>query len=156
MKQKDKSLLGNAVLAIAIVAVAAGLSYLWNDTTSQWYTFLKKPAFQPPDQVFFLVWIVLYLLVAIDLFLLLRIQAGARILYPLVLMLVLGALWNFAFFGKENAAAGVIILAFAVTVNIYTIWQSYRIKPLYGLLLLPLLLWQTYALVLNYVIYMIN
>ncbi len=145
-----------AVWAIAWVAAAALLSYLWNDTQSQWYLSLAKPVFQPPGFVFAIVWSVLYLLIAADLFLLFRTQSGARIIYPLILTLFLGALWNYAFFAKQNASAGVLILALAVASCIYTVWQAYRKKPLYGWLLLPYLLWQAYALVLNYTIYMIN
>ena len=99
---------------------------------------------------------ILYALIAADLFLLFRAGGSARIIYPLILTLFLGALWNYAFFAKENASAGVLILALAVASCIYTVWQAYRKRPLYGWLLLPWLLWQSYALVLNYTIYMIN
>ncbi len=145
-----------AVWAVAWVAVAALLSYLWNDTQSQWYMSLVKPAFQPPGFVFAIAWSILYALIAADLFLLFRAGGSSRIIYPLILTLFLGALWNYAFFAKENASAGVLILALAVASCIYTVWQAYRKRPLYGWLLLPWLLWQSYALVLNYTIYMIN
>lgn len=156
MKANIKQNIKYVVWAVAWVAAAALLSYLWNDTQSQWYTSLIKPAFQPPGFVFAVVWSILYALIAVDLFLLLRTRASERILYPLILTLFLGALWNYAFFAKQNASAGVLILALAVASCIYTVWQAYRKKPLYGWLLLPWLLWQSYALVLNYTIYMIN
>lgn len=155
-KKNWKRVAWHAATAVAAVAIAGGLSYLWNDTQSQWYLSLKKPTFYPPDQAFAIVWGILYVLIAIDLFLLLEAGAGPRTYYPLVLTLMLGALWNFAFFGQQNAAAGVIVLAVAIAACMYTILQSYRIKPLYGLLLLPWLLWQAFALVLNYAIYMVN
>lgn len=154
MKHKQTWL--HAILAIAIVGGFAGLSYLWNDAAGSWYMLLKKPVFQPPDQIFPYVWGALYLLTAGALFMLFRAGAGARAIYPLVLTLALGALWNYAFFGRQNPAAGVAVLALTVAANIYAVWQSYRIKPLYGFLILPLLIWQTYALVLNYTIYMMN
>ena len=146
MKHKKTWL--QAVLAIAIVGGLAGLSYLWNDAEGSWYMMLKKPVFQPPDRIFPFVWGALFMLF--------HAGAGARVLYPLVLTLALGALWNYAFFGRQNPTAGVAVLALTVSANIYAVWQSYRIKPLYGFLILPLLIWQTFALVLNYTIYMIN
>lgn len=155
-KKNWKRAAWHAAFAIAAVAIAGGLSYLWNDAQSPWYLSLKKPAFTPPDLVFGIAWSVLYVLIAVDLFLLLEAGAGPRTVYPLVLTLMLGALWNFAFFGRQNAAAGVIVLAIETATCMYTILQSYRSKPLYGLLLLPWLLWQAFALVLNYAIYMVN
>ena len=76
MKANIKRNIMYAVWAVAWVAVAALLSYLWNDTQSQWYMSLVKPAFQPPGFVFAIAWSILYALIAADLFLLFR---GRRI-----------------------------------------------------------------------------
>ena len=156
MKTSTKKQIGYAMISLGIVGLAALISYLWNDAQGEWYASLIKPSFQPPDFLFGIVWGILYVLVAIDLFLLLREGDTAKIIYPLTLTLFLGALWNYAFFEKQNLAAGVAVLALAVASCIYTTWQADRKKPLYGWLLLPWLLWQSFALVLNYTTYMIN
>lgn len=101
MKANIKRNIMYAVWAVAWVAVAALLSYLWNDTQSQWYMSLVKPAFQPPGFVFAIAWSILYALIAADLFLLFRAGGSARIIYPLILTLFLGALWNYAFLPRK-------------------------------------------------------
>lgn len=82
MKANIKRNVMYAVWAVAWVAVAALLSYLWNDTQSQWYMSLVKPAFQPPGFVFAIAWSILYALIAADLFLLFRAGGSSRIIYP--------------------------------------------------------------------------
>lgn len=41
---------------VAVVVTYALLSSVWTDTSSEWYATLEKPAFQPPDVVFGIIW----------------------------------------------------------------------------------------------------
>jgi len=147
--------IAGAVLAVAAVAV---LGSLFTDTRSEWYQALVKPAFQPSGMVFPIVWIVLYVLIALSLMRLLAPDGsdkkGTWILYAVNGLL--NVLWTFVFFQMQfSALAFVVLLALAVetVILLRAVWQK---DALAGWLLVPYLIWLAFATILNYVIIMMN
>jgi translocator protein len=83
--------------------------------------------------------------------------AGAK--WPLALFavqLVFNALWSILFFGQHRiglALADIILLWCAILLTLLFFW---RVSALAGTLMLPYLLWVTYASALNYTIWKLN
>lgn len=125
-----------------------------------WYRTLKKPPFNPPDAVFGPVWSVLYLLMGVAAYLVER-EGGdggrtsaARAFNGV--QLGLNALWSLLFFGRRSPLAGMIEIGFLWVAILLTIVAYWRISRLAALLLVPYLLWTTFATALNVAIWRRN
>ncbi|MGC4042700.1 MAG: TspO/MBR family protein [Armatimonas sp.] len=128
-------------------------------STRDWYATLVKPAWSPPAWVFGPVWTTLYALMAVAAWLVWqrggwRAQGTALGLF--VAQWVLNALWTPLFFGLHNAG-----LAFAEITGLWvtlaaTLLTFWRVRKLAGILLLPYLLWVSFAAMLNFSIWQLN
>lgn len=147
------------IVFFAICLGAGGLgSFFTANSVRHWYPELRKPAGTPPSWVFGPVWTTLYVLMAISAWLVWReFGLGAR---PALLIffgqLALNAAWSGIFFGLrmlEIAFLQIVILWFAIC---FTIFVFYLLVPLSAWLLIPYLLWVTYAAYLNWGIWRLN
>jgi len=129
-----------------------------------WYASLNKPFFNPPSWVFAPAWIILYVMMGIAAFLVWKKAAGfgwkdnqiavALIIFDIQLMLNL--LWSVLFFGWQSpffAFLEIILLWFAILV---TILKFKKIEKRAAYLMIPYLLWVSFAAVLNYSIMVLN
>lgn len=125
-----------------------------------WYRELKKPPFNPPDRVFGPVWSVLYVLMGVAAYIVDRDGDGgswtatARAFNGV--QLGLNALWSVLFFGRRSPLAGMIEIVFLWVAILLTILTYWRISRPAALLLLPYLLWTTFAALLNVAIWQRN
>lgn len=121
-----------------------------------WYQTLKKPFFNPPDWTFSLVWVTLFLLMGVSLFFVWRkgMNGESRVIF--ITQLILNTLWSIFFFGLKSPGLAFIELVFLWFAILCTIISFYRISKIAGLLLLPYIIWVTFAGVLNYFIWMMN
>jgi tryptophan-rich sensory protein len=124
-----------------------------------WYLTIQKPAWTPPSWLFGPVWAILYTMMAVAGWLVWRRHGTTRRLAALcvfALQLFLNALWSPLFFGLHRidlAALDIIALWLAILV---TIVLFVRVRPLAGWLLVPYLLWCSYAAALNVAIWRLN
>lgn len=125
-----------------------------------WYAGLEKPTFSPPNWVFAPVWTTLYALMGIAAFLIWRqrrVVTGAPDALALFgLQLVLNAVWSPVFFGAQSPLGGLVIIIALWLALLATIVAFWRIIPAAGALLVPYLLWVSFATVLNYAIWQLN
>lgn len=151
------------VLAVSLLAcLSAGFvgSFFTVPAIASWYGGINTPAFSPPNWVFAPVWTVLYVLMGLSLYLVARNGIKRKELGVAVVVfafqLSLNVLWSLVFFGMKN-----IFLAF---VEIIALWLSIlativlfnRESRVAAILLLPYLLWVSFAAFLNYSIWMLN
>jgi tryptophan-rich sensory protein len=124
-----------------------------------WYEQLLKPPWTPPNWLFPPVWTILYALLAVAAWLVWKTAgfAGARLPLGLFfIQLLLNGVWSWLFFGLHAiglALADIIVLWFAILATLVAFWRQ---RPLTGLLLLPYLIWVSFAVALNYSIWQIN
>lgn len=125
-----------------------------------WYSSLQKPDFTPPDWLFAPVWITLYTLMGISAYLVWNKgfeNKNIKIsLFIFAVQLLLNALWSFLFFGLHSplyAFIEIIILWIAIAI---VILYFLKISLPSGFLLLPYLLWVSFAVVLNFYIMKLN
>lgn len=125
-----------------------------------WYQTLHKPSFSPPDWIFGPVWVTLYLLMGISLFLVWR-RAGQAprawgSMIPFFAQLGLNAFWSIAFFGLRSPLFGLVIILLLWFAIVWTLKKFYQISARGALLLLPYLLWVSFAVVLNIFLWVLN
>jgi len=147
-------LVGWLVLCFSVAAVG-GIA----TDTGAWYQALTRPAWNPPGWVFGPVWTLLYTLMAIAAWGIWK-EAGFRKQgVPLALFgmqLALNGLWSWLFFGWQLpgwAFAEILVLWTTIAA---TLLAFYRIKAWAGYLLVPYLLWVSYAAALNGWIWWMN
>lgn len=149
------------IFSIAIVFIAGRIGTVF--TMSQipnWYAFLIKPSWAPPNWLFGPIWTVIYVLMGVALFLVWREgvnREDVRIaLVVFAAQLILNVLWSVIFFGFHSLLGGlltVIILWITILANIIVF---YRVSKPAGLLLVPYIVWVSIASYLNYSVYLLN
>ena len=150
----------SAIIIFAIVFGAAGIgAALGGAMTGPWYQELNKPAFSPPSWVFGPVWTVLYATMALAAWLIWIRRPVASVALPLALFgvqLFFNMIWSGLFFRLHliGAAAADIVLIWLATAA--TIAAFLRVSRPAGLILLPYLVWLTFAGVLNFSIWRLN
>ena len=149
------------IISILICQLAGFLGSLFTTPSiPTWYASLEKPSFNPPNWLFSPVWITLFVLMGISLYLLLeksfREQKVKKALIFFAIQLVLNVFWSILFFGLKSplfAFFEIIILWVAISL---TIIQSFKISKIASFLLLPYILWVSFAAILNYFLWNLN
>ncbi|MFP4424800.1 MAG: TspO/MBR family protein [Candidatus Woesearchaeota archaeon] len=147
------------LIASIIICQLAGIigSVFTISSVSTWYVTLNKPFFNPPGWIFGPVWTILYLLMGISLYLVWTNKDRTRkALAIFATQLVLNSLWSILFFGLQSpflAAMEIIVLWGAILLSIA---YFYRISRPAAYLLIPYILWVTFAAVLNLSIFLLN
>jgi tryptophan-rich sensory protein len=148
-------LIGWLIISFLAASIGAAASI----DASSFYGELVRPGWAPPSVVFGPVWTILYVLMGIAAWLVWRAQGFRAARMPLILFLVqlaINALWSWLFFGWHLgvlAFADVLLLWWLIVTTIILFW---RIRPLAGVLLIPYLLWVSFASALCYSIWKLN
>jgi translocator protein len=142
--------------AVLLCEVAGGIgSTLTRNGLRAWYPKLQKPSFTPPDWVFGPVWTLLYAMMGVSLYLISQ-QRGedsgevrsARILFWVQLML--NVLWSYVFFGRRSPGWALVEIGFLWIAIAATTRSFWKVSRTAALLLLPYILWVSFAVLLNY------
>ena len=149
------------LLASIVIAQAAGSigAIFTVSNMGSWYSTLAKPEWNPPSWVFGPVWTSLYIMMGIAAFLIWKKREliGARIALRFYLVqLALNTLWSVLFFGVQNpglAFAEIIVLLLMI---IYTSYLFWKVNKSAALLMIPYILWVSFAGILNYTIWQLN
>lgn len=144
---------------LVISFIAAGIGAAASVQASSFYAELVRPSWAPPSAVFGPVWTVLYALMGIAAWLVWRAKGFRAARASLVLFLVqlaVNALWSWLFFGWHLGApafADILLLWLLIVTTLALFW---RVQLLAGVLLIPYLLWVTFASVLCYSVWQLN
>jgi benzodiazapine receptor len=155
-KQKQiLGLVGWLVVSFAASAVGAVASI----KAKSFYSQLIQPNWAPPSGIFGPVWTVLYTLMGIAAWLVWRsggFRPNRQALTLFLLQLAFNALWSWLFFAwylGALALADIVMLWILIVATIVSFW---RVRPFAGGLLIPYLLWVSFASVLNYSLWQLN
>ena len=147
------------VFLFIVLGTGSLASFLTARGVREWYPNLRKPPGTPPSWVFGPVWTTLYVLMAISAWLIWRNYGWAGGRSALVLFfgqLAFNAAWSGIFFGARLpglAFAEIVTLWLAILFNLLVF---YWLLPIAAYLLLPYLVWVTYASYLNAGIWRLN
>ena len=143
----------------AISFVAAAIGSIASLHAGEFYAHLVRPVWAPPGWLFGPVWTVLYALMAIAAWLVWRTnrsQATQCALRLFLIQLALNALWSWLFFSWHLGAFAFMDILILWAMIIGTLIAFRRIRPLAGALLLPYLMWVSFAVGLNYAVWQLN
>ena len=125
-----------------------------------WYATIEKPSFTPPNWLFAPVWTTLFVLMGISAFLVWRKGLGdkrAKIALSIfAAQLVFNIFWSVAFFGLRSPLAGLIVIIILLAAILLTIIEFVKVSVVAGILLIPYILWVSFAAVLNTSIFTLN
>lgn len=125
-----------------------------------WYQTLQKPFFSPPNWVFALVWTLLYLMMGIATYLVWNkgiADKKVRIaLLYFVIQLAFNFLWSYLFFGLRKPLLAFFDIALLWLAIVMTMSSFYKLSKPSLYLLLPYLLWVSFAALLNLSIIILN
>lgn len=155
-KQKQFfGLIGWLLISFAASAVGAVASI----QAQSFYGELTQPSWAPPGWVFGPVWTTLFALMGVAAWLVWR-EGGFRknktSLSLFLVQLVVNALWSWLFFAWHLGAYALIDLIVLWLLIIATLVAFWRVKALAGVLLVPYLLWVSFAGFLNYAVWQLN
>lgn len=149
------------ILAIAFSELAGILgSFFTIPAISGWYQELIKPEFSPPNSVFAPVWTILFLMMGIASFLVWQ-KGFNKKNVKVALIVFLGQLalnifWSIVFFGWRNPGGAFIEIVFLWLAIAATIFYFARVSRASAWLLLPYIIWVSFAGYLNFQIWMLN
>ncbi|MCB0763266.1 MAG: TspO/MBR family protein [Flavobacteriales bacterium] len=150
------------ILITTVITVALG-SLVGLATAAEidgWYATLNKPSFNPPNWIFGPVWTVLYILMGI--------AAGGiwgagvqgntkgKALWTYAIQLALNLIWSVLFFNLHAPALALVDILLLLPAIGWCMYRFRRIRPWTAYLLLPYLLWVSFATVLNAAIVTLN
>ncbi|WP_373553778.1 TspO/MBR family protein [Haliscomenobacter sp.] len=147
-----------AILACEAIGFTSGL--IGSAAMNTWFDNLQKPSWNPPGYLFAPVWTLLYALMGIAFWLIWKNEipaANKRSAYvAFALQLFLNFWWSIIFFRFQSPFFALIEILLLLLAIILTIFQFSKISKTAGWLLVPYLLWVSFASVLNYTIWSLN
>lgn len=152
------------LIALIIPQLAGGLGALFTTPSirSGWYANLAKAPLNPPSYVFGRVWTLLFILMGLALFLIWKgnfpkqHQEKKNALKLFFAQLLLNTLWSVLFFGLKNPTTALVEIIILWGFILATIFAFYKLSKLAAWLLIPYLLWVSFASYLNASIVFLN
>ncbi len=146
--------------SIVICQMAGVIGLLGSGDVRSYYQKLEKPPFAPPPSIFGPAWILLYSLMGVSAYLVLRRRTAggmrAQAASVFSLQLALNAAWTPVFFGLKQPGWAFVVIAslfMAIAATLIVFWP---ISVVAALLLVPYLLWVAFAGALNFEIWRRN
>lgn len=129
-------------------------------SVNTWYTTLNKPFFTPPNWLFAPVWTLLYILMGVAAGLVWSrgyhhkwVKTG---MYHFIFQLLLNVFWSLVFFGIKEIFAALLIITGLLVLLFFTYKWFKVVNNLAAYLLVPYILWVSYATALNFGIWWLN
>ena len=149
------------IIAVLLpLSVGAVSGYFTASSVKTWFVSLNKPSFNPPGALFAPVWTTLYIMMGIA-FYLIWVKAAkgtqrSRAMLMYFVQLLLNFCWSFLFFYQQRPDLALIEIGVLWASIVATLLLFYRISKPAGWLLVPYLLWVSFATVLNFAIWQLN
>ena len=159
MTRNVKNALGLTVALLACYGAAAVGGLFTSGSVRHWYPTLATPSWNPPAWVFGPVWTVLYGMMAVSVWLVWLKPRRPHAVAPIALFalqLAFNAAWSPLFFGLHRVGLAFADIVLLWTVLVVTVQVFLKQRLAAGLLLVPYLLWVSFAAVLNFAIWRLN
>lgn len=149
------------VISLVLPQIAAVSGALFTVTgEGSWYRQINKPSWNPPGWVFGPVWTTLYILMGIAFYLVWKSNAPASVKKPAMTLwgvqLVLNFFWTLIFFGAQEPGWALVEIIGLWIFILLTILAFARINKTAAILMVPYILWVSFAAVLTGTIWQLN
>ncbi len=151
---------GRLSISIIIPLVAAFLgSFFTSPAVKTWYLIINKPSWNPPSWLFAPVWTTLFILMGVALYLVWSAKMSNKVrcaMKTFAVQLILNILWSVFFFGMRNfwLAFGEIVFLW-VAIGL-TIVDFSKVNKTAAWLLVPYIMWVSFASYLNFTVAGLN
>ncbi len=124
------------------------------------YTDLVRPSFAPPGWLFGVVWPILYILMGIAAYRIAMYEKDGvntkNAYFTYLIQLGLNFLWPIVFFNLKLYGVAFILIVILLVLIIITTIKFFKVDKVAGILMIPYILWVTFASVLNFFIWLLN
>ena len=149
------------ILSLIIpVLTGAVASFFTNAGVKTWYAVANKPSFNPPNWIFAPVWTTLYIMMGIALYLVWKKEGPEpqrkTALWWFAIQMFLNFWWSFIFFYAQQPGWALVEIVALWLAILGTIISFGKISTTAAWLLVPYLLWVSFASVLNFYIWKLN
>ena len=122
-----------------------------------WYSQLVKSNYNPPDWIFAPVWTTLYLMMTLAIWFFWHTKnRDINTVYIYLIHIVFNTTWSIVFFGLHKIFLALVVLLILIFLIIILILRFKRVNLVSYYLMIPYLLWTTYALFLNLNLLILN
>jgi translocator protein len=144
-------------IGVCFAIAFAGSTFTPQPGSEWYYHVLNKPSWNPPDWLFPPAWTLLFLLMGTALYLVSEKEGDKKAAYAaFALQLLLNLSWSAAFFGLHAPGAAFAVIIALWLAILLTIALFRKVSPAAGYLLIPYILWVSFASVLNFTIWRMN
>lgn len=150
------------LVGFILLSQAAGIigSFFTIPAIGGWYQTLVRPELAPPNWVFGPVWTMLYFLMGVAAFLVWQKGVGRRAvqiaLSLFLFQLVFNTLWSIVFFRFESTGGALGVIVFLWLAIVATMVAFSKVSKTSAWLLVPYLLWVSFAVYLNLSFWQLN
>ena len=152
---KNKYLSLGLILLVTFLASGIG-SFVTSSFKEPWYSEILLPSFNPPSWVFGPVWTTLYIFMSIAAWSAWNKTSDKKLLQIYFVHLFFNSIWSIIFFGFHQIFIALIDLGIILIFIIWLMRIYYQVNKISFLLMIPYLLWSSYALMLNGAIFYLN
>ena len=152
---KNKYLSLFIILSITFIASAIG-GFVTASFKEPWYSEIILPSFNPPSWIFAPVWTALYALMSVAIWRVWINFFDRKILSIYFIHIFFNATWSIIFFGFhqiELALLNLIIILIFIVILLKIFFKKDKLSFYF---MLPYFIWSSYALFLNFSIYLLN
>jgi tryptophan-rich sensory protein len=154
--QKIGAFLGSLLIPLAVGGISG---FFTVSAIPGWYRTIQKPSWNPPNWVFGPVWTSLYILMGIAMFLIWtrpKSPLRQRALYLNAAQLVLNFFWSLIFFNLHAIGWALLEIGVLWALIVSTMFAYDKVYKPAAWLLLPYIVWVTFATMLNGAIWWLN
>ena len=143
------------IVLITFIASAIG-GVVTSIFKAPWYSQIIRPSFSPPSWVFGPVWTTLYILMSVAIWFNWISYRNKKTLNIYFIHIVFNSLWSIIFFGFHQILLSVFNLLIILFFIVWLMVIYYKTTKLSFLLMIPYLLWSSFAFLLNVNIFYLN
>ena len=152
---KNKSL--SLVFILLITFIASGIGgFTTASFMEPWYSQIILPSYNPPSWVFGPVWTTLYILMSVAIWRVWIIYYDNKILKLYFFHLFFNMIWSVIFFGFHQIGLALLDLIIIIFFILLLMKIYYLKDKISFTLMVPYFLWSSYALILNFSIFILN
>ena len=128
------------------------------DSIENWYQFISKPTWNPPNWIFGPVWTTLYILMGISVALIWHSnhEYKQKAILLFIVQFTFNLCWSYIFFNLHLIGWAFMEISIMLILIFLTIAHFYKINKTAAYLLIPYLCWVLFATVLNGAIWYLN
>ncbi len=126
---------------------------------NDFYRELYLPKFAPPPILFAIIWPILYILIAISIYLIVKkysFKDNKSYYYSLIVNYIFNQSFTIVFFALESPFLGMVATVGSFISGLFLYAYSKELNKTSAYLLIPYLLWSAFASVLSFSIYFMN